>query len=150
MPADLTPEAWEAARQVLAGETDHAVSWSAAAKAADVRVRDLRAWIARAQEKRPEDDPWIHAIADDAEAFVEHQAGRMEDRLWQIANDPQKPKPDVALSLLKVRDRRYQPDSGKPEVTISIEGQADVFPAPHRGQTAHGRQAAVAVTDRAA
>lgn len=127
MSDQLTPERWEAARKILAGETNHAVSWSAAAQAAGVRIRDVRAWIDRAREQRPEDDPWVHAIADDAEQFVESQAGRLEDKLWAMATDPKRPKPAVALTMLRARDDRYNPQDKGATVTVTLSDQASLF-----------------------
>lgn len=81
----LTPERWEIARQVLLGESDQAVSHTAAAKAAGVTPTELRAWITRSQERRPEDETWIWEIAPVAALAPERMEDALLDLLWRKA-----------------------------------------------------------------
>lgn len=127
----LSPERWALARTILAGESDVAVSWAAAARAAGVSVNVLRAWVERSAERNPEDDPWIYEIAEIAATRDELQSGRLEDLAWQRTvkgwKEPvfqggikvgTKRKRDhkLLMDLMRVRDPRYQP---KPSTVVN-------------------------------
>ena len=124
----LTPQKWAAARAILCGEDTTRVSMAAAARAAGVTVKTFQAWIKRSAERRAEDEPWVYEIAEVAADRDAMQAGRLEDRLWEHANEGvdepvyqggekvgSKTKWDhpMMMKLLGVRDERYKP---KPEI----------------------------------
>ena len=81
----FTPERWEAAKRVLAGETDTGISWAAAARAAEVSVNTLRAWVRRSRQRRDDDDPMIYEIAEFCDEIDELRAGRVQDVMWERA-----------------------------------------------------------------
>ena len=79
----FTPEAWEAAKQVLSGETDDKISWAAAARAAGVPLHTLKAWVRRSADRRVDDDPLIYEVAEFVDQIDELQTGRLEDIAWE-------------------------------------------------------------------
>lgn len=124
--AEFSPERWDAARKVLHGEHEDRVSLSAAARAAGVRTRTLKAWIRRSREQRPEDDPLIHSIAEEADAAIEEQAGKLQDVAWKTAivgrekgvykdgelvGTENVPDNRVMMRLLEHRDPSYRPQN---------------------------------------
>ena len=138
---EWTPEKWERARLVLSGEDGSRVSWSAAARAAGVRLGVLRAWIRRSREKRPDDDPVIHemcAWADDRDELV---AGRLEDVAWERAvtgwEEPvfqggeligHKPKFDntVLMKMLPAKDPTYRPHRNL-DVDVRVTDESEIY-----------------------
>ena len=121
---DLTPARWAAAKSVLLGDHGDRISYGAAAKAADVSLRTLRAWIRRSREENVFDEPWVREIADVCDDLDEIQGGILEDVLWDHAvNGTEKPlmyrgcvvetvreyDHPMTMRLLEVRDKRYRP-----------------------------------------
>ena len=133
----LDPVAWTNARDVLYGKSGDKISERAAAAAAGVSIRELRAWVARSREKRVEDEPWVHLIAEEYDSAPLEQAGVLEDKLWGIAvngveeevwhqgehvGTKVKQMPSVAKDLMVARDPRYKP---KPEVELNVTMDVD-------------------------
>ena len=136
----LTPERWERARQVLHGQNPHGVSTWAAACAAGVSHATLLAWIRRACERRPGDDPLLTTIAQDYEDRRDIQADVLEDALWDRAMNgieidvryrgkrvgtKVRYNDKLALALLKRRNPAYRFDQR------DAKGEDETAPAEH-------------------
>lgn len=137
-----TPEAWERARKILCGESKKKISWAAAARAAKVTVPTLKAWIKRSKEKRPEDDPLIHSMAEDIEDIDSLRAGYLEDTAWRRAMEGEI-KPvfymgaridnnkvrTVDNKLLMRMLERYDPEyqRNKPAVLIPLDDVTEIY-----------------------
>ena len=80
-----SPEVWEEVRAVLTGEDSEGVSDRYAAQKVGVSVRDLKRWVARSREARPEDEDWVKEIAAVWDGRHSEQQGVLEDRLWESA-----------------------------------------------------------------
>ena len=146
----LTPERWERARQVLHGKDKHAVSRVAAARAAGVPFETFKAWIRRARERRPGDDPLLAKVADDYDSRRERQGDVLEDVLWDRALNGvkvpvfckgkkvgEKVKPDTKalLSMLAVRRPEYKDrpqDDGGAALDQGEQTVQDMFEAYQR------------------
>ena len=115
---------WEAAKAVLTGQAPRGfVSPTAAVRAAGISLPVLRAWIKRSRERRVDDEPWVHEIAEVYDTRYQAQAEVLEDVLFDQAihgyrtpvyiNGKQVGERVIydhrlALRLLEVRDPRYQ------------------------------------------
>lgn len=66
-PLGLTPQLWEIVRSILTGERTTELmgvpTLRDAAEAAGVTVAMLHRWKVRSEQKRKDDEPWIHEIA---------------------------------------------------------------------------------------
>ena len=77
---------WEAAKAVLTAEAPSGfVSPQAAARAASIALPVLRAWIKRSRERRLDDEPWVHEIAEVYDTCYQAQAAVLEDVLFDYA-----------------------------------------------------------------
>ena len=138
--AEWTPERWERARKVLAGETDTRVSFAAAARAAGVKAHVLHAWINRSRDRLPDDDPLIHEMAEVVDSRKELLAGRLEDVAWKRAIHGElepvfykgvkvasKRKVDNRV-LMRMLEAKNQEEYGRrpSQVTIKIGDEAEI------------------------
>ena len=77
---------WEAAKAVLTEEDPSGfVSSQAAARAAGIALSVLCAWIKRSRERRVDDKPWVHEIAEVYDTRYQAQDVVLEDRLFDHA-----------------------------------------------------------------
>jgi len=154
----FTPEAWDRARNVLHGNDAASVSLKSAAAAAGVSLRVLKRWIARSRERRIEDDPFIHTIAEDVDAAIEEQTATLEDEAWKRALNGtpkdvycqgivvgQEAKHDNALlmRMLEHRDPSYRRNA-EVEVKLSLGEPQEIYARLLAGQRlAEARQEAI-------
>ena len=123
---ELTPEGWEAAKSVLLGEHSHAISLTAAAKAANVSRYTLQNWIKRSREQREGDEPWVKEIAEVYDQRTEHQAGTLEDVAWkramtgvrqnvyyrgEVVDEKYEVDNKILMRLLEAKDEAYKKDN---------------------------------------
>ena len=138
--ADFTPERWAAAKEVLQGNSDTGVSWSAAARAAGVSVPTLRGWVKRSGEQRPEDDPLVHEIAVECQDLKSLQRDRLEDTAWERAivgveetvyfkgeevGTKRKPDNRLLMRILEQRDPSYR--TASPAAPLSVDDTAEIY-----------------------
>ena len=88
-----TLEQWLLARAVLCGDRIKArlISDKSAATAAGVSLRTMKSWVARSRERRPEDAPFVHEIAQVWDGRHELQLDVLLDELvkmvWNSAEE---------------------------------------------------------------
>ena len=134
----LTPERWERAKAVLEGEDEQGVSNLAAAKAAGVKLRTLKRWVARSRERRLGDPTWTYEIAEVFDDAKELQGAVLEDKLWahatqgvdepvfqggEIVGHKRKWDHKLMQGMLQVRDENYRPKPASPVGIVVMDAQ---------------------------
>ena len=152
----LTPESWEAVRCVLHGENPNGCSLKFAAKQASKKVHQsvktwhIQAWVRRSEMQDPEDEPWIHLIADQFHERDLRQAQELRDRKWKISmtglqvvrKDGRKKivtikdHPAIIDRELEIRDPRYhkKPANVQPVVILPGKSAMDDLYERHQAQ----------------
>ena len=110
--------------EITSGQDSKRVSISAACRAVGINRTEFDAWVERSRERRPNDRPWLWALAEAADQAAEQQGQVLEDTLWERAlNGVREPvyqggklvghkvkyDNNLALKLLAVRNVKYQP-----------------------------------------
>ena len=111
---ELTPEKWALARAVLLGESSKVVSLTAAAKAAGITRAELNSWIKRSGQKRIEDEPWVHEIAEVLVAADGHKADKLTDKAWERSLDDKKTDNKLLVRMIEKYDPDFAPKKDAP------------------------------------
>ncbi|MCY4258991.1 MAG: hypothetical protein OXC91_01840 [Rhodobacteraceae bacterium] len=134
--SEFTPKRWAAAKRILTGSDEKRVSVAAAAKAAEVPLHVFRAWVRRAEERRPDDPPAIHEIADVMQHRDAYIADALEDIGWdravngtkenvyhqgEVVGEKVKHSDSLLFNMLKAHNRRRYGDKSEVQHNHRIE-----------------------------
>lgn len=134
----LSPENWAKARFVLFGHDPEGFSKKRAASAVPVPAAYLDHWIRRSEEKRPEDEPWIHQIAMDFARCDAEVGAVAEDKLYAYgmigvptpiisggkkSDEYYKPNPRALEKVLAAKNEKYAPKrAGDVNINFNLDG----------------------------
>lgn len=128
--SDLTPnltlKRWRLVEAQLIGQGKKGyASERAVAQVAGITIKELRAWVARSRLEDPEDDDWIHEIADVYDNRLKYQGETLEDvhldhaingveetvfnGLGERVGTKIKWDHKLGVTMLQARDKKYQP-----------------------------------------